>query len=76
MSGHLFVLALIMSLVSAIVGELLAVGKIPAVGEIIGGIITTPVVVVGHTLLYYDLRLRKEGYSVEMLANEVGIRPE
>ncbi len=61
----MFVLGIIISPINAILG------KIPGIGEIIGGILTTPFFVVGHTLLYYDLRLRKEGYNFETLAGEL-----
>ncbi len=34
-----------------------------------------PVAIIGSTLLYYDLRVRKEGYSLEALAGELGVDP-
>ena len=68
--GMMFVLSIIISPINAILG------KIPGIGPIIGGILTTPFFVVGHVLLYYDLRLRKEGYNVETLAGELNIKPD
>ena len=68
--GTMFLLGIIISPINAILG------KIPGIGEIIGGILTTPFFVVGHILLYYDLRLRKEGYNVETLAGELNIKPD
>jgi tetratricopeptide (TPR) repeat protein len=68
--GMIFVLGIIISPINAILG------KIPGIGEIIGGILTTPFFVVGHILLYYDLRLRKEGYNIETLAGELNIKPD
>jgi tetratricopeptide (TPR) repeat protein len=68
--GMLFVLSIIISPINAILGQ------IPGIGQIIGGILTTPFFVVGHILLYYDLRLRKEGYNVETLAGELNIKPD
>tara|TARA_B100001971_G_C18215884_1_gene553797 strand:+ start:57 stop:920 length:864 start_codon:yes stop_codon:yes gene_type:complete len=35
--------------------------------------IVTPVLIIGGTLLYYDLRVRKEQYNVSTLSQEIGI---
>ncbi len=35
------------------------------------GIIFTPMVLIGTTLLYFDLRIRKEGYSLQGMAQEL-----
>jgi tetratricopeptide (TPR) repeat protein len=51
-------------------------GIIPGIGRLIGSILSTPFFVIGHVLLYYDLRLRKEGYSVDTLAGELNIKPD
>jgi len=48
-------------------------GLIPVVGGVIGTILVTPIGVAGGTLLYYDLRVRKEEYSLEGLASELQI---
>jgi tetratricopeptide (TPR) repeat protein len=66
--GILFVLGIIISPI------IIILGNIPRIGEIIGSILSTPFFVIGHILLYYDLRLRKEGYSVETLAGELNIK--
>jgi len=68
-SSRMFVLGIIVSLVNAILG------KIPGIGEMIGSILSTPFLVIGHILLYYDLRLRKDGVSVETIAGELNIKP-
>jgi len=39
----------------------------------IAGIVTTPMVYIGGTLVYFDLRVRKEGYTLETMATEVGL---
>ncbi len=44
---------------------------IPTVGATIGAILATPIGIIGATLLYYDLRVRKQGYSLETLATEL-----
>jgi hypothetical protein len=69
-SGRMLVLGIIISLVNAILG------RIPGIGEITGSILSTPFLVIGHILIYYDLRLRKEGYSVETLSEELNIKSD
>jgi len=50
------------------------VGLIPVVGATIGAILYTPIIIIAATLLYYDLRVRKQGYSLETLATELNIK--
>lgn len=64
--GIVFVLSIIGAGISAVLGI------IPVAGTIIGAILSTPVAIIGSTLLYYDLRLKKEGYKLEQMAQEVG----
>jgi hypothetical protein len=65
----------IMLVVGIIAGAISAVlGTIPVVGSTIGSILSTPIAVTGATLLYYDLRVRKEGYTLEALAEELGTK--
>jgi len=42
------------------------------VGATLGAIIVLPVTYIPATLLYYDLRVRKEGYNVSRLSEEMG----
>jgi len=44
------------------------------IGGAIGGIISAPIGIIGITLLYFDLRVRKQGYSLDALADELGLR--
>lgn len=37
----------------------------------ISEILIAPIIVVGFTLLYFDIRVRREGFDVEMLANRI-----
>jgi hypothetical protein len=61
--------------VALISGALIAIlGMIPTVGAILGSILVTPIYTIASTLLYYDLRVRKEGYSLEALASELNIK--
>jgi len=66
--GIIFVVGIIVGAISAILGI------IPIVGSIIGSILSTPIFIAAATLLYYDLRVRKEGYNLEALAEEVNIK--
>jgi hypothetical protein len=43
-------------------------------GGAIGGIISAPIGIIGITLLYFDLRVRKQGYSLDALADELGLK--
>jgi len=43
------------------------------IGSTLGGILAAPVVITAITLLYYDLRVRKEGYNPETMAKELDI---
>ena len=40
--------------------------------EIAGTILATPISAVAFILLYYDLRIRKEGFDLEMLSQTLG----
>jgi hypothetical protein len=50
-----------------------ALGFIPIIGSIIAAVVTTPVMAAAQTLLCYDLRYRKGGYTTETLARELGV---
>lgn len=50
-----------------------ALSFIPAIGSIIGAVVATPIMAAAQTLLYYDLRHRKGGYTTETLARELGV---
>ena len=47
---------------------------IPIVAMILGlvvNIISTPIMLIGVTLLYFDLRIRKEAFDIEMMAKNL-----
>ncbi|TET40617.1 MAG: hypothetical protein E3J65_00590 [Dehalococcoidia bacterium] len=64
--GIVLVLGIIVGVISGILG------LIPIVGSAIGAILAMPITIVGATLLYYDLRLKKEGYNLKVMAGEIG----
>lgn len=45
------------------------------IGGIIGSALTVPILAAIITVLYIDLRVRKEGFDLEMLAETVGVDP-
>ena len=46
-----------------------------ALGGLTVGVLVPPVVSIATTLLYCDLRVRKEGYDVSWLSREMGVAP-
>ncbi len=62
-------IAIVVGIIVWVIG--FVVGLIPTVGSTIGVILSTPIGIIGATLLYYDLRVRKQGYSLETLATEL-----
>lgn len=46
---------------------------VSTVGGVLSSVITGPITGIWATLLYYDLRVRKEGYSLETLAKELRV---
>lgn len=68
---RVFVLLLLLGLIAAGIGYV--IGLIPVVGETIGAILTTPIILIGTTLLYFDLRAKKEGYNTKQLETELSV---
>lgn len=46
-----------------------------AIGTTIATVLTTPFTAAFITVLYFDLRVRKEGFDLELLARRVGVDP-
>jgi hypothetical protein len=84
-AGVLFIAYLITGIVSAgfsglVAGALFAGNEIASdVARVIAGIagsaLTVPVLAAVITVLYIDLRVRKEGFDLELLAESVGVDP-
>lgn len=53
------------------VGISIIFGTVPTIGPTLGSILSTPIFTIGITLLYYDLRVRKEEYDFHLLAAEL-----
>ena len=78
MAFVLLVVAVIVpvALVSIVVGLLINPG--PLVFAVLGGVVgalLSPVYYIGSTLLYIDLRVRKEGYDLQRLTDDLTRRP-
>ena len=74
--GIVFVITLLIIGVVATIPASIATGFSPTAAAVLGtiaGTIVTPIGYIGITLVYFDLRTRKEGYRTETLASEVGV---
>jgi hypothetical protein len=57
----------------ALLGPDSMVGNVVSVlGAILGMVVVMPVMPIATTLIYYDSRIRKEGFDLQMLAQELG----
>ena len=77
--GIVFVLLLIaISFVASVPGDILSAlnEELGNLLLIVGSSLITPLIYVGATLVYIDLRVRKEGYNVETLASEIRDKEE
>ncbi len=45
------------------------------VGNLLGGIVVAPVHTIGFALFYYDLRVRKEAFDLQMMMQAIGVDP-
>ena len=56
-------------------GNDLAQAAAQAIATTVGSVLTTPFTAAVVTVLYFDLRVRKEGFDLELLAQRVGVEP-
>ena len=47
-----------------------------AIGLVVTAALAIPIYYVGSVLVYVDLRVRKEGYTLQALSDDVARRPE
>ena len=67
---------LIVASVTASGEEFTLAGRIAVTaGAALASVLVLPVTYVPATLLYYDIRVRKEGYDVSQLSEEMGVAP-
>jgi len=85
--GKIFSVLFLTSIIAGIIGMIISVPfaifsrlagpgvfstVVSQIGSISGNILAAPISAAAAILLYYDLRIRKEGFDLEMLANEIG----
>jgi hypothetical protein len=84
--GRLFVGFLLAGILSTVVQGVFAIGIVHAHGDalvlalsavagIAGMLLSTPLQAALLTVMYFDLRVRREGYDLELLAFELGAAP-
>ena len=59
----------------SVTGNEVAQGMANAVGQTASSALTTPLSAAVLTVLYFDLRVRKEGFDLELLARRLGVAP-
>jgi hypothetical protein len=75
--GIQFVISAIMAglLVAGANDSVVATVLVTGTANSISGILTTPFQAAVATLIYFDLRVRKEGLDIELLAQNLGVEP-
>ena len=78
----IFIIAFVVGLASGYVGRWAAAALAPSsfwgtqlitqMSSLVGNILVAPIGAAAYVLLYYDLRIRKEGFDLEMLARSMG----
>ena len=71
---QLVFLGLLAGVVSASDNEV-AQAVADAVGQTVSSALTTPLSAAVLTVLYFDLRVRREGFDLELLARQIGVDP-
>jgi hypothetical protein len=56
-------------------GNDVALAIADAIGQTASGVLTTPLSAAVLTVLYFDLRVRKEGFDLELLSHRMGVDP-
>lgn len=61
--------------VVSVSGNEVALAVADAIGQTASGVLTTPLSAAVLTVLYFDLRVRKEGFDLELLSRRMGVDP-
>jgi hypothetical protein len=69
------VFASILAGVLGVGGNEVALAIADAIGQTASGVLTTPLSAAVLTVLYFDLRVRKEGFDLELLSRRMGVDP-
>ncbi|MFP5377199.1 MAG: hypothetical protein ACLGIO_10540 [Acidimicrobiia bacterium] len=77
-----FLAAVVQAMISALLLVVVGVGDndvvvavAQAVTDTVGTVLTTPFTAAVVAVVYFDLRVRKEGFDLELLAHRVGVEP-
>ena len=76
--GVVFILLILALDLGAIIAAAIVGLANSTAGEVVGFVLwifLSPIAPIGATLVYFDLRVRKEGYSLDTMATEVGAAP-
>ncbi len=81
--GIVIIPALVQFVISMVFGVILltsvesAAGNVvvSAIGQLVGSLVTVPLQAAVLTVLYFDLRVRKEGFDLQLLARQIGAPP-
>lgn len=68
---RVFGIILVLGLI--VFGIQLVVEFVPIIGGFVSAVFTPPIISIGSALLYFDLRVRKEGYNLDSMARELGL---
>jgi len=60
--------------ISALIGPVSPVQPFLSLGTIVLGVVLAPILPCALTLLYYDLRVRREAFDLEILSERLGTR--
>ncbi len=73
--GYVIITIIISFVIGFVIGLVGFIPGIPSVvGSTLGAILAVPIGTAIVTLLYFDLRLQKEGYNLEKLSQELGLQ--
>jgi hypothetical protein len=67
------VLGIIVVLVLIVFGINLVLRFVPIIGPLASAVFAPPITAIGAALLYFDLRVRKQGYTLQNLSGEIGM---
>ena len=71
-----FLLGLVTDVLVAVAGGLTGAGPlVSAVGSAVIAVLVAPILAVGLTMLYYDHRVRREGFDLQLLAAQLAESP-
>jgi hypothetical protein len=71
----IYVVSMVVNIIGMIIAGLIHIPMLGFAIAMVAQVLIYPLLGVIITLLYYDLRIRREGFDIEMMANELGADP-